>query len=398
MASIKILLYTHKTLGDGRHPLMMQLIHNRKTRRINLGYNLYKEEWDAKNMKVKGKSDLAIQVNAFLIKELDNANSQYINFKRLNQDFTLDELVDKIKKPNKVITFTEYCQELIQRMRNADRLGNADSYKWALNKIQNFAGKKNIQFQEINFKFLTKLQEDHLSNGNTINSLNVYLRAVRAIYNKAINEGVVAKDHYPFDKFKIKNERTQKRAISKGDIKKIVDLELIEDTELWHTRNYFLFSFYTIGMNWTDMAKLKVENIVDGRIIYKRTKTHKLYSIAINPQIEKILNCYANGKLRTDFIFPIIERPNNNEDTLKDIRNKLKTYNKYLKTLGIESKIDSKLTSYVSRHSWASIANFAGTQLGVISQGLGHSDLKTTQTYLAEFDNSDIDQANANIL
>lgn len=398
MASIKIILYVHKTLKDNRHPLMMQIIHNKKVKRINLGYSLYKEEWDSKNTKVKGKGDLAAEINSFIIEELEKANTQLMNLKRAKTQFSVDELIGKIKAPSIGKSFTQYTNELIDRLRKANKLGNADSYQWALNAIHNFTGKKDVSFSDIDFKFLSGLKEYHLGNGNSINGLNVYLRAIRAIYNKAINEGIVNKENYPFDKFKLQNEKTQKRAIPKEDIQKIANMELKENTEHWHTRNLFLFSFYTIGMNWSDMAKLKIKNISNGRIIYKRTKTHKEYSIALNPKIQTILDYYTTGKKLDDYLFPIIDRTENIEDTRKDIRNKLKTFNKYLDTLGKEAGFDGKLTSYVARHSWASIANFAGTQLGVISQGLGHSDLKTTQTYLAEFDNSDIDQANANIL
>lgn len=398
MASIKVLLYTHKTLSDNRHPLMMQIIHNKKVKRINLGYNLFKEEWNSNDKKAKGSSDLAVEINTFLTGEMSKANSHLLTLKRRKNDFTVDELVDMIKKPKETLSFTEYSKELIKRLRAANRLGNADSYQWALNKVHKFSGKTNLEFQEINYKFLTKLKEYHLGEGYTINGLNVYTRAIKAIYNKAINEGIISRDLYPFDNFKIKNEKTQKRAISKEDMQKIVNLELVEETALWHTRNYFLFSFYTIGMNWTDMAKLKVENIKNGRINYIRSKTHKEYTIALNPKIEFILNYYAGNKKRREFVFPIIDRTDTVENTLKDIRNNLKTYNKYLKAIALEANIDSILTSYVSRHSWASIANFAGVQLGVISQGMGHADLKTTQIYLADFDKSDIDAANANIL
>lgn len=398
MASIKIILYIHKTLKDNRHPLMMQIIHNKKVKRINLGYNLFKEEWDFRNTKVKGKSDLAAEINSFLIKEMEKANTQLMNLKRVKSQFSVDDLLEKVKAPSVGKSFTRYANEIIERQRKSNRIGNADSYYWSLRFIQIFSGKTDILFSDIDFRFLTKLKEYHLGNGNSINGLNVYLRAIRAIYNKAINEGVVNREFYPFDKFKLLNEKTQKRAIPKEDIQKIASMEMTERTELWHTRNLFLFSFYTIGMNWSDMAKLKIENISNGRIYYKRTKTHKEYTIALNPKIQTILDYYTTGKKSDDYVFPIIERTENIEDTRRDIRNKLKTFNKYLKKLGKEAGLDGNLTSYVSRHSWASIANFAGIQLGVISQGLGHNDLKTTQSYLAEFDNSDIDTANANII
>jgi site-specific recombinase XerD len=85
-------------------------------------------------------------------------------------------------------------------------------------------------------------------------------------------------------------------------------------------------------------------------------------------------------------------------DIILDIKNNLKNHNHRLRKIGKLVGISEHLTSYVARHSWASIANFSGVHIGVISQGLGHNDIKTTQTYLANFDYSDIDEANASIL
>ena len=224
------------------------------------------------------------------------------------------------------------------------------------------------------------------------------MRVIRAVYNKAINEDLVSVDYYPFRKYKIKLKKTSKRAISRDKMKKNVNLELDETSTFWNARNYFLFSFYTIGMSWVDMALLKVENIKGDRIIYQRSKTDKEYNIKINDNINLILDYYIKDKNKEDYIFPIINNEENETAKRSNIKNALRIYNKHLKQIGENIDCSIPLTSYVSRHSWASIANFSGIHIGVISQGLGHEDIKTTQTYLANFDHSAIDDANENIL
>ena len=146
------------------------------------------------------------------------------------------------------------------------------------------------------------------------------------------------------------------------------------------------------------MALLKVENIKGDRIIYQRSKTDKEYNVKINENISDILNYYIKDKQQDDYIFPIIHDDENETIKRKNIKNALRIYNKHLKQIGEMINCSIPLTSYVSRHSWASIANFSGIHIGVISQGLGHEDIKTTQTYLANFDYSAIDEANNNIL
>lgn len=138
-------------------------------------------------------------------------------------------------------------------------------------------------------------------------------------------------------------------------------------------------------------------NIIGGRIEYERVKTHKPYSIAINENIKSILDYYIESKSRNDYIFPIIKR-HSIEGQRKDIKNELKNFNKRMRKIAILADVNQHLTSYVARHSWASIANFSGLPLGIISQGLGHDDMKTTQDYLKDFEYKAIDDANQNIL
>ncbi len=221
------------------------------------------------------------------------------------------------------------------------------------------------------------------------------MRSIKAVFNKAIKENIISPEYYPFRDYKIKQKKTIKRAITKEEMQKIVDLDLEKESYLWHARNYFLFSFSTIGMSWVDMALLKPEDIHNDRIIYRRSKTHKEYNIKINNQIKEILEYYLN--MNNTYIFPIIKK-DDELDKRNDIKNRLRRYNENLKRIGKKIKSSIPLTSYVARHSWASIANFSGVHIGIISQGLGHEDIKTTQTYLANFDYSDIDSANENIL
>ena len=163
-----------------------------------------------------------------------------------------------------------------------------------------------------------------------------------------------------------------------------------------------MFSFYNRGMNFKDMALLKVSNINEGRITYRRAKTGQLFDIEITNQVKDILDIYTAEKSEDKFIFPIIKR-----DTLKlqhaDIVSQRRYYDELLVRIAKDAKLESKvhLSSYVARHSWASAAQKSGAKIGHISQGLGHSDMKTTEIYLAGFDKSVIDasaQAVADLL
>jgi integrase/recombinase XerD len=164
-------------------------------------------------------------------------------------------------------------------------------------------------------------------------------------------------------------------------IKRIIDLKLKPDDPLFHARNYFLVSFFMRGMTFADLAQLKMENIIDGRIYYDRQKTDKPYNIKITPEIDAILSIYTVGKKKEDYIFPIIHRETLAEQ-YKDVEWARKRYNKKLIDIAKLCNIEEKLTSYVTRHSFATRAKNLGIPIASISDMLGHSDTKTTQVYL----------------
>jgi len=395
MASIKTVLYLQKTLKDKTHPIMLQIIHDRKVRKIALGYSVEPEFWDDVKGRVNNKHQNSKSLNSLISQKIGDAEKEKIRLEAEQSTFSIDELLNRIKKTKPKTSFIEYTENLVAEMMKARKIGNANIYQYALNFVKSSSNKPDILFTEIDFHFLKSLETLHFSRkGNTVNGLSVYMRTIRAIFNRAIHDGIIDQKYYPFSEYKIKSNKTMKRAISKDDLSKIKDIELIEGTEIWHARSYFLFSFYMIGMSWVDLANLKVSNINGDRIYYKRAKTGKEYSIKINENISDILSYYCERKKPDDFIFPIIKRQGVLIERYKDIKNALKTYNKYLKEIALKTGITSNMTSYVSRHSWASIANFSGVPIGIIKEGMGHDDIKTTQTYLADFNYSDIDKAN----
>jgi len=220
--------------------------------------------------------------------------------------------------------------------------------------------------------------------------LAVYLRTIRSIYNKAIHLGLIDQKFYPFTKYKIRTEPTQKRALAATDIRKILKLSLKDTDTLFHTRNYFLASYLMCGMSFIDMAFLTISDVKDGRVRYRRLKTSKLYEFVISSQLSQILSYYILDKDNTDFVFPIIKR-NELELQYKDVEWARKIYNKNLLKLAEKCKISSKLTSYVSRHSFATEALLNDIPLAAISQMLGHSSLTTTQIYLKSLPNNIMD-------
>ena len=377
---------TRRQLKNGTCPIIFRLSHYRKTTAIAAGFSIPPEYWNGKNREVKrnykGVSSVT-RLNNLLSKKktelMDGINS--LEESGRLEGLSINELKSILTKSTVKISFFDYAQQLIDGMMDAKRFGNARAYRQVYNVLKTFNGTESLRFEEITYAYLNRFEIYHLRKGNGINGLSVYMRTIRAIFNKAITQGLVARDRYPFTQYKIKSEPTAKRAISLEKIKRILDLELEVGTPLFDSRNYFIASYLMNGISFIDMAFLKVENIIDGRIHYKRQKTAKPYDIKITEQLSSILDTYLEGKKKDDFIFPIVKRSELLEQH-RDIRDARIKYNRRLKEIAKLCNIEENLTSYVSRHSMATNLILKDVPINALSKMLGHSDLQTTEIYI----------------
>ena len=405
MATVRVVLRKCRKLKDGRYPIAIRLTHNKKVKYIFTGYSALEREWSGKYPHyLNNKHPNQKELNQYLFIEYSKTNNELIKLEQTGKPYSVYDLHSISTKPQSPTTLFKFAESIIDKLTKSGRIGNAENYHTAINVVKRYSDGKDFHFEDINFKWLSDFEAFHYSRGNSPISLSVYLRSIRSLFNKAIMHGIVQESFYPFgrNKYTIPTGPSRKRAISKEDIIKIENLKLDEGSHIWHARNYFLFSFYTMGMNWSDMAHLKINNIVNGRIEYIRIKTKrkraKAFTIKINPKTQEILSYYIHDKDKDDFIFPIIQRTDSPFIIREDIKNKLRRYNKNLERIGELCGIEERLTSYVSRHSWATIAKKSGIDIGIISDALGHQDTLVTRNYLDGFGNEEIDDANDQIL
>ncbi|MFN8237125.1 MAG: site-specific integrase [Chitinophagales bacterium] len=387
---------------DGTCALLLRIIHHGKPAQITTGIYLHEKDWDDKKRLIKSSykgTESITRLNNYLQKQKAEALdiiTKLADNKTLDS-FSVYDLKDLIKKKSDKVSFIKYTEKLIEQLKEVNRIGNARAYKSALDALKSFNKDKDVSFQEINLRFLEKFESSHLAKGNSYNSISAYLRATRAIYNKAIKDGIIERELYPFDKFTIKSTKTRKRAIGLDAISKIEALKF-KSTELaFHARNYFLFSFYTRGMPFADMAELKLSNLIDGRIFYQRKKTDKPYNIKITAEIKRILDFYVKDKEKDEYIFNIIKRESIT-DQYKDVEWARKRYNKKLKYIAELCGIQENLTSYVSRHSFATRAKNLQIPIADISDMLGHESIKTTEVYLDSLPSDILDEYHKKVI
>jgi len=336
--NIVISLDKRRKKKDGTYPIIMRLSHNRKSIGIPLGISVQEKDWDAKRREVKksykGVSSIT-RLNNLILKKKAEAMEMVTKLEdRAELQFmSVKQIKERITHSNTSSSIFAFSERLMDEMKQAQRFGNARTYKLVLGVLKTYNKNRDLRFEEINYAFLKKWETSHLSRGNSLNSLSVYMRTIRAIYNQAIKAGLIEKQAYPFDKYKIKSTPTEKRAISVESLKKIVYLVLDKDHKLFHVRNLFVTSYLLYGMNFIDMAFIKKSDIIDGRIKYRRKKTAKLYDIKVTEQLQGILDFYTKESKPDSFLFPIIKRTELG-DQYKDVDWARKQYNRYLKKNG----------------------------------------------------------------
>lgn len=400
--TIKLTLDTRRKKKDNTFPVILRLSHFRKTTSIRLGQSVQLIYWDERSEKIKktfSDARTVRRLNNKFLKAKVHANDTIDKLYEKDQlnYLSIIQLKNKITKKVTVNSFFSFSESIIEDLNKVERYGNANSY-YAVNCIlKKFNNNNDLKFNEVNYELLKKFEQFHYSRGNSTNGLAVYMKTIRAIYNKAIKAGIVSKEAYPFTNYRIKTTPTEKRALDINSIKAIMLLQLDEDNHLFHYRNFFLSSYMLYGVSFIDMAFLRLENIVDKRIKFYRSKTSKPYDIKITPQLKQILDFYVKGKNKSDFIFPIITR-DTYELQYKDVLWARKRYNQGLKEIAKKCNIEQRLTSYVSRHSFATQAMLQKVPLLAISAMLGHNRLTTTQIYLKSLPSEVLDDYNERLV
>lgn len=227
------------------------------------------------------------------------------------------------------------------------------------------------------------------------NSIRFYLRTLNTLTRKAIDEHLM-EDRQLFAKVRLSYVKTTKRAITESQIRRIKRLDLSGKPTQALARDMFMFSFYMRGMSFVDMAFLRKADLKYGMLSYCRRKTNQHLTIAWHRALQDIIDRYAHLTRNTPYLLPIITRTDGTE--YKQYRNREECINRALKSIGVAAGLKIPLTTYVARHSWASIARNMNFSIAIISEGMGHQSYRTTQIYLDSIDTARIDDANNRII
>lgn len=291
------------------------------------------------------------------------------------------------------ISFYVFMQRLINDLKQTGRIRTSETYASALRSLSQYRNGRDISIDEIDSDIIQKYEAYLKGKGLSRNSSSFYMRILRAAYNKAVEEGMTTQKE-PFKKVYTGVDKTTKRAIPLSSIRRIMHLDMT-DPNLAFARDMFIFSFYTRGMSFIDMAYLKKSDLKNGILTYTRKKTGQRMSIKWENCMQAIIDRHKASPL-SQYLLPIIT--DNGRDSRKQYRNALLRINRELKKIAAAAEISAPLTLYTARHSWASAAKEKNIPLAVISECMGHDSETTTMIYLSSLCDTVIDKANRLII
>ena len=397
MASIKLKFRPSSVKGK-KGVLSYQIIHYRLTRLIKTSYRIMPSEWDDSTGSLLISTQSECKARLLLIRDQTNWEMTRLqgiinDLERTGVEYTIDDIVASFRKIPSVESVFNFMQRCINKLERQKRGRTAEGYTSTMNSFIQFRKNEDLSFEAFDSEQMEMYEAYLKEKGLVKNSTSYYMRIWRSVYNLAVEQGYTT-DKKPFKHVYTGIDKTVKRAVPFKIIKMIKELDLSFEPQLELARDIFLFSFYTRGMSFIDMAHLKKKDQQNGILSYRRRKTGQQLLVKWEKCMQEIAD-----KHKTDYGSPyllqILKHPYDNRSQYK---NALYRTNKNLKEVAKLADISIPLTLYVARHSWASIAKSKNIPISVISEGMGHDSEMTTQIYLASLDNSVVDRANTQIL
>lgn len=396
MASIKV-KFRPSTNENKEETIYYQIIQNRVIRQLKTDYRLFMHEWNEEEnsiittnnsrqnylQSIQERIDWDIKLLQSIINQLENKRVKY----------TADDVISTFQKQANEQSLFNFMQSVIAQLQQMGRQRTSETYRCTLKSFMQFREDKDVLLEDVDSDLMLMYEAYLRNRGLTKNSTSFYMRILRAVYNRAVEKDLTT-NRNPFKHVYTGIDKTIKRAIPLKAIKQIKNLDLSMQPSLDFARDMFLFSFYTRGMSFIDMAYLKKKDLSNGILSYRRRKTGQQLFIRWEKCMQEIVDKY-NRDYYSPYLLPILQYPYDNRNQYK---NALYRTNKSLKNVAKMVGLSIPLTLYVARHSWASIAKSKNIPISVISEGMGHDSEMTTQIYLVSLDNAVVDRANAQIL
>ena len=399
MATFK--LKFRPSTAEGKPGTMyFQVTHRRSTRTVYTDYRVMPEEWDGRTsfIRITGTPErrAELQLIASKLRWDCKQITSLITEKELAMvEYTADDIVSAFRLLPPCQTWFSFIHGMVAKKLRIGRLGTAKTYRDALMSFSRFRNGEDLTIDALDAETMNLYEAWLKGRGVKRNSSSCYLRTLRTLYRKAVETGLTTDKHifrHVFTGF----AKTAKRAIPLGSLRAIRQLQLSEGSAIAFARDLFMLIVYLQGISFVDLAYLKKDDIRNGQLHYSRKKTGQELTVGWESVMQDIVDNYIHLTKGSPYLLPIITKTDGTER--RQYERMEHKVNYYLKKIGTMVGLQASLTTYTGRHTWASILRDMGTSLSVISKGLGHESLKTTQIYLSSIDMEGVVKANRKMI
>ena len=399
MATVKV-KFRASTVNGRSGIVYYQIIHSRVARQLCTGFRLSEEEWKCR---LSGNLGSLCDENRkqYLLDVNNRLRSDYRRFQQIISEFefsgkpyTADDVIAEFTSSHVGSFLFPFMENLILCFKELGKIRTSETYASALNSFKRFREGRDLLLDDMDADMMMAYEVYLRHSGVSINTSSFYMRNLRAVYNRAVDKELTVQ-RFPFKHVYTGVDKTIKRAVPLKVIRQIKELDFLRKSAMDFARDMFLFSFYTRGMSFVDMAYLRKKDLYGSVLSYRRRKTGQQLFIKWEKCMQEIVDKYNIPQ--SDYLLPII-KPFTNMDERNQYVYASHNVNRCLKKIGTRLELSVVLTMYVSRHSWASIAKSKNVPLSIISEGMGHDSEATTRIYLSTLDTAAIDRANSLIL
>lgn len=395
MATVK-LKFRPSTVQFAEGTLYFQVTHKRKVKWLSTGLYVFPHEWDANTATVlvpaAGKRNAVLTL---LQSKVELALRQWkivLNSMELNHnDFTVEELCDAFNRNPLPKTVFMFLQEQVVNKELMMRHGTARTYSNAYRRFKAFRNDVDLTFDQLTPGMIEHFEAWFIHRRLKQNSIRCYLRTLNTMFSKALEEGLL-RNRNLFSRVHLSYVPTAKRAIGEKEMRMIAKLQLREGSTLALARDIFVFSYYMRGMSFVDIAYLRKTDLRNGMWTYSRMKTNQSLTVEWEEAQQRIIDRYTSKTKDSRYLFPVIKQEDGTE--YEQCQRMQLNINRALKKIGERIGLKIPLTTYVARHTWASVARNVNVPVSVISVGMGHRSIKTTEVYLDSVDISRVNEAN----
>ncbi len=386
-ASVTLFFDTRHKKTNGTHSVKITIYFGGEKKRYSTNIEMTLDHWKKINSEKLRDDNLKI-LKRKLSKKVEKAEKiidilepfSFIDFENQFFDKTIAKQSYSIDQ-----VFNNYIDELMKE----GRIGNAQSNRTTKNSLLSF--KPILSIFDITPEFLTSYENFMRQKDASPSTIGIYLRHLRAIINKAIEDGILSRDKYPFIKYKIPSSRNIKKALDFDELKQVLEYKC-ENVDQQKAADFWILTYFCNGMNMTDILLLKHKSIQGDFIFFFRAKTINTKKKDLRPirvyltnAAKTIIDKWKSDPTKNDFLFPVLDPGLTPLQIKHRIKRFLKFVNGNMKTVGIELGIEKPMGTYTARHTHATVLKRKGVSIAAIGENLGHSSAATTESYLDSF-------------